>query len=481
MIMLRKKAPLMGRAMIVLVLAAGLLIYGGEAPGAAAATHADWPTFGWDSARTSAPDVSMGINAGNLHSLQRQQVKIDGTVDSSPIYLHGAMVKGSKHDVFFVTTTYGKTLAIDADSGAVLWEFSPKDYSKYEGSYRITTATPVAGPGRKYIYAAAPDGMIRKLSVADGQLVWRTAITKLPPREKIASPLSYSNGHIIAVTGGYIGDVPPYQGHVVVLDPKTGALLHVWNSLCSDRHVLMDPRSCKASDSAIWGRAGAVIDPTNGNIFVATGNGPWNGKDDWGDSVIELNADATKILGNYTPQDTHHLNENDLDLGSSSPVLADGRYIVQGGKDGYLRVLDWQRLKGTKPHRGRASFRVRTPGGAKLFTAPAIWQSGSATWLYVADNAGTEAWTFAAGKLHRQWHNDHGGTSPVVADGLVFVYDPEGGLRVYNAKSGRQLAKLPCGSGHWNSPIVVDGRIALPQGNANAHRTSGVLNIWRKH
>jgi len=464
------------------LVAVGTLLCGANISGTACAgTPADWPTFGWNPARTSAPDVPMGITAGNLHSLQRQQVKIDGTVDSSPIYLHGIQVKGSRHDVFFVTTTYGKTLAIDADSGVVLWEFTPPGYSKLKGTYRITTATPVAGPDRKYIYAASPDGMIRRLSVADGKVEWRTAITKLPRREKIASSLNYADGHVIAVTGGYIGDAPPYQGHVAILDPKTGALLHVWNSLCSSRHELMDPHTCKQSDSAIWGRAGAVIDPATGDIFVATGNAHWNGKDDWGDSVIELDSDATKILGNYTPPNTQRLNEYDLDLGSTSPVLTDGPYIVQGGKDGYLRVLDWRQLRGTTPHRTDASSHVPTPGGAKLFTAPAVWHGDSDTWIYVADNDGTAAWTLAGGKLHQQWHNGHAGTSPVVADGLVFVYDPNGGLRVYDAKSGRQLANLDCGSGHWNSPIVVDGRIALPEGNANDHRTSGVLDIWREH
>lgn len=459
---------------------AGWLLCVTGVPGTAVAgTPADWPTFGWNPARTSAPDVSMGITAGNLHTLERRQVKIDGTVDSSPIYLHGITVKGARHDVFFVTTTYGKTLAIDADSGTILWEFTPPGYSKLKGTYRITTATPVADPDRQYIYAAAPDGMIRKLSVADGKVAWRTAITTLPRREKIASSLNFFNGHVIAVTGGYIGDAPPYQGHVAILDPKSGALLHVWNSLCSNRHELMDPRSCKQSDSAIWGRAGAVIDPATGNIFVATGNGHWNGEDDWGDSVIELDPDATRILGNFTPPNTRRLNEYDLDLGSTSPVLAGGRYILQGGKDGYLRVLDWKQLRGTAPHRTDASSHVDTPGGAKLFTAPAVWHGASATWIYVADNDGTDAWTLAGGELHRQWHNGHAGTSPVVADGLVFVYDPNSGLRVYEATSGRQVANLACGGGHWNSPIVVDGRIALPEGNANAHRTSGVLNIWR--
>lgn len=103
-----------------------------------------------------------------------------------------------------------------------------------------------------------------------------------------------------------------------------------------------------------------------------------------------------------------------------------------------------------------------------------------ATWLFAADNGATQAWTLAGDSLRPAWRSEHGGTSPVVADGMVFVYDPSGALRIYDAPTGRPLAVLPCGAGHWNSPIVVDGRIALPEGNANSHSTSGVLDIWRR-
>lgn len=446
---------------------------------ALAAAHQDWTMFGWDVGRSSAPGVAMGITAKNLHSLQRQRVGIDGTVDASAIYLHGVTVKGSTHDVFFVTTTYGKTLAIDADSGSVLWEFTPPGYDSVKGSYRITTATPVADPDRRYIYAASPDGVIRKLAVVDGRVVWHTSITRLPAREKIASPLAFYKGRVIATTGGYIGDEPPYQGHVAILDARSGKLLHVWNALCSDRRELMDPKTCPQSDAAIWGRAGAVIDAATGDIYVATGNALWDGAKYWGDAVVELNPDVTKILGNYTPSNTEYLNTHDEDLGSTSPVLTGSPYIVQGGKDGLLRVLDWRKMAGAAPHRGGASSRVSTPGGARLFTAPAVWHHAGATWIYVADNRGTGAWTLRDGTLRKQWHNNHAGTSPVVADGMVFIYDPRGGLRVYAATSGHQLDVLDCGSGHWNSPIVVDGLIALPEGNANAHKTRGVLDIWR--
>jgi len=439
----------------------------------------DWPTFGWDVSRSGAPKPATGLSPAKIGLLSRQQVAIDGTVDGSAIYLRGVTIRGAAHDAFFVTTTYGKTLALDADTGAVLWEYTPETYENLAGSYRITNATPVADDDRAFIYAAAPDGMIRKLAVADGRVAWATAVTRLAEREKIASPLSFFRGRVIAATDGYIGDEPPYQGHVAVLDAATGSLLRVWNSLSSDRHELLVPSSVPQSDSGIWGRAGVVIDPATGNMYIATGNGTWDGAVNWGDSVIELDPDAAGILGNYTPINTADLDESDEDLGSTSPVLLGNGLIAQGGKDRIIRVLDWRAMKGTAPHRGGEASVVPTPSRSRLFTAPALLRSGGVTWLFAADNGATAAWTLSGRTLQPRWRSDYAGTSPVVADGMLFVYDPRGGLRVYEAPSGRIIATLPCGPGHWNSPIVADGRIALPEGNANAHRTSGVLDIWR--
>jgi outer membrane protein assembly factor BamB len=411
--------------------------------------------------------------------MRRQQVALDGTVDASAIYLHGVRVNGGTHDVFFVTTTYGKTIAIDADNGSVLWRFTPSGYDSWAGSRRITNSTPVADPNREFIYAASPDGHIQKLAVADGRAAWSTAISKLPEREKIASPLNYHRGRVIAVTGGYIGDAPPYQGHVAILDATSGRLVHVWNSLCSDRRELIDPSSCPESGNAIWGRAGAVIDTTTGDIFVATGNGLWDGRTSWGDATIAIDSSATKVVDNYTPTNTEELSARDADLGSTSPVLLGGGYVAQGGKDRSIRLLQFGRTRGALPRRGGEVQVVPTPSGVGLFTAPAVLRSGSTTWLFAADNGGTAAWNFTGGRLQQVWRNGNAGTSPVIAGGLLYVYDPGGSLRVYAPQAGQQLATLNSGSGHWNSPIVVDGRIALPEGNANQHNTSGVLNIWR--
>lgn len=438
----------------------------------------DWPQFGWDAASSGSPPGATGITAANVASLVRRQIQLDGTVDASAIYLYDVAANGSKHDVFFVTTTYGKTIAVDAGAGAVLWEYAPPGFASRAGTSQITTSTPVADPDRQHIYAAAPDGAVRKLAIADGHVVWATAITLLPAREKIASPLKVYGGRVIAVTGGYIGDEPPYQGHVAVLDAQSGTLLHVWNSLCSDRAGLIEPATCSSTRSAIWGRAGAVIDPATGNLFVATGNGPYNGKTDWGDSVVELDPEATRVVGNYSPADNAALDAEDNDLGSTSPVLLGNNLLAQGGKDSLIRMLSISAIHGTGPHIGNELQIMPTPSGNMLFTAPAVWRARSQTWMFAADTGATTAWTISNGQFTEVWSNSTPGTSPVVAGGLLYVYDPNGALHIYDPAVGRVLASLGCGRGHWNSPIVAGGRIALPEGNANEHATAGVLNIW---
>ena len=143
------------------------------------------------------------------------------------------------------------------------------------------------------MYAAAPDGRIRKLRLSDGHVLWTTRITFDPTHEKLTSSLNVFQARVIATTGGYIGDAPPYQGHVVTMSEQTGRIAHVWNSLCSDRHELIVPKTCASSDSAIWSRSGAAVDPANGTLVVAPATRRSRG--DWGDSVLVLTG-ASRLL-----------------------------------------------------------------------------------------------------------------------------------------------------------------------------------------
>lgn len=422
------------------------------------------------------------ITAANVGSMVRQQVTISAPIDAGLIYLKGVQVNGASHDTFFGTTNVGRTVAIDANDGKVLWEFASPGFDEVAalntvagpgnpvGAKQITNSTPVADLNRQFIYAVSADGKVTKISIADGKAVWSTAVTKLPKSEKMDSPLSWVNGKVIATTAGYVGDAPPYQGHVVILNAGTGAIEHVWNSLCSDRHELLDPTTCASNQSAIWGRAGMVIDPATGNLLFATGNGPYNGKTDWSDAFIMLDPTATQMLGNWTTTNNAELRQRDLDMGSTSPVLLGDGYIAQGGKDGTFRLLNLNLIKGTEAHVGDEAQMVPTPNSAQLISATAAAKINGTTWMFAAQGGrgggGATAWTFGADHMLKEaWKSTLGGNTPFYANGLLFIYNAQGGgVRVLDATNGTAVAELPSGTGHWNSVIVADNRIALPEG-----------------
>jgi outer membrane protein assembly factor BamB len=460
---------------VALALSLMLAACGSASVGHRAAAGGDWTRFGYDAARHNAGPSHTGLTAANVGRLRRQRVTLEGTVDASPIYLRGARIHGSRHDAFFVTTSYGRTIAIDAATGAILWRFTPRSYSSLAGSYRITNSTPVADPNRKFVYAASPDGRVHKLSVATGAEAghWPIRVTLLPQREKLGTSLNFARGLVLLGTGGYIGDAPPYQGHVVAISAATGRIVHVWNSLCSNVHRLLKPSSCAHSASAIWARSGVVVVPGSRNLLVATGNGAFDGKRNWGDSALMLTRNADRLLRSWTPRNYASLESGDIDLGSTAPALIGG-FAVQGGKDGKLRLLSLSRLGGRLGATGGELQTVAAPGGEGVFTSPAV----SGKRLFVATGSGLACYVLTGGRLHVSWRRREGGTSPVVAGGLLYVYN--GSLNVYAPATGKLLASFGAGGGsHWSSPIVTDGRVAVPEGDANDHRTSGVLDIFR--
>jgi len=451
----------------------------------------DWTEFGLDPQRSDVSEDATGITSANIAHLRHLTVALAGTVDSSPIYLHGVSVDGAAHDVIVVTTTYGRTIAIDAGSGKILWTFTPPGFSQWAGSSQITTASPLADPDRLWVYATSPNGLIHKLSLADGSEAragaWPVKITRDATHEKLGAALNIDGPDVVAATSGYFGDAPPYQGHVALIGRSSGRLARVFNTLCANRRELQLPSTCPASDSAILSRGGPVVEPGGKRILIDTGNGPWNGSTDFGDSVLELTFPGLAVRQSFTPSNQEQLNTSDTDLGSSAPALLGEGRIVLAGKDGIMRLLALSRMDGhppsgarTQPHPlGGELQRLSIPGGGELFTAPAVWRRGASTTMFVADENGTAAYVLRGGRLYQAWENATPGTSPVMAGGLLYVYDPSaGGINVYRPGSPQAIVKLGGEPGHWNSPIVVDGHVVEPEGNANDHALNGSLEIF---
>jgi len=461
------------RVLVAFVIAAGAAFAAGVSSNAA-----DWPVFGHDPARSGVDTSDRILTVGNVaHLRARWQITLGQVADSTPILLQGVTARGVLRTMLFQTAKDGTTYGIDAVSGTILWRFVTRGPG-------ITTSTPAADPSGRAIYVPGVDGFVHKLDAATGRELrapgFPARITRMPQTEKDASALNVANGFLYATTSGYDGDAPPYVGHVVSVALADGAT-HVFNTLCSHDKHLPTPRSCPASDSGIWSRGGAVVDPDpamQGRIYVATGNGEFNanaGGHDYGDSVLSLTADGSRLLGSYTPSNYAALQQNDVDLGSTSPALLPRAprsrtplMLVQGGKDQILRLLD----RATLPGVGGELQMVRLP--AELFATPAVWRDpANRTWIYLAFSNLVEAYrvqtdTGGRTRLIGVWRSQPGstsgeGTSPVVSNGILFVAFDRA-IVALDALSGRTLwssalrsAGRSIGSVHWESPIVVNG------------------------
>ena len=184
---------------------------------------------------------------------------------------------------------------------------------------------------------------------------------------------------------------------------------------------------------------------------------------------------SKSFLDNYTPTDYDRQQQFDLDLGSTSPAMLPAQphsqtpwMLVQGGKDAVLKLIN----RAAPPGVDDELQLINLPDG--LFSTPAVWtDSTDHAWIFMGFPNVVQAYRLQTNvrgisKLAPIWQSNAGqtageGTSPVVANGIVFVAF-DGAIVALDALSGRVLwsstvrsARKTIGPVHWESPIVVNG------------------------
>ncbi len=457
---------------------------------ASAAGGADWPQFGLDARHGANNRGEIAIHAGNVATLHvRYHVALPAIADGAGALLTGVATPSGVKDVLFLTTKDGRILALDAATGATLWSKQPATGPRY------TTSSPAVDPNRLYVYSYGLEGGVHKYQVGDGTEVttggWPEVATLKPSVEKGSSALTVAqtpDGDFLYVAnGGYPGDAGDYQGHVTTIRLADGAQT-VFNAACSDQtvHFVQAPGTpdCSEVQTAIWARPGVVYDADNDRIFMSTGNGTYDGNaggHHWGDTVFALHPDGTGASGNpvdtYTPTEFQSLDDTDLDLGSTAPAILGAppgsnvaHLALQSGKDAKLRLLDADNLSraGGPGHLGGELQKVAVPQGGQVLTQPAVWvdPSDGSTWTFVANGSGISGLQVVvdgAGNpsLATRWTKSGGGSSPIVANGLLF-YAGSGGIKALSPTTGTQLwSDNSLGGIHWESPIAVNGRLYI--------------------
>jgi outer membrane protein assembly factor BamB len=472
------------------------------APGSPTATDAaayDWLQFNGNAQHSGNNTQEKTIGPANVGSLQQLfQVTLPAVADGAPAYLSGVSTPTGVRDLLFLTTKAGHIVALDAHTGAQVWEHQyPAGTCRINNGFSpcYTTSSPAIDPNRQYVYSYGLDGYVHKYQVGDGTEItgggWPELATLKPFNEKGSSALSIATTqdgttYLYVTNGGYPGDRGDYQGHVTAINLANGTQ-HVFNANCSDQavHFVETPGTpdCSAVQSAIWARAGVVYDPATGRIYMATGNGSFDpAQHDWGDTVFALNPDGTGASGNpldsFTPANYQELQNTDTDLGSTAPAIlpvpansAVQHLAVQSGKDGKLRLLDLDNLSGQggPGHtQGEVGPIIDVPQGGQLLTAPAVWTNpgDGSTWVFVANGrgiSGLQLTVDASGtpSLKVRWQKAVGGTSPITVNSVLY-YASSRDIQALNPVDGSLLwHDTGIGDIHWESPIVANGTLYI--------------------
>lgn len=436
---------------------------------------------------------------------------LPAVADSSPVVLSGVSTAQGVKDLVFLTTKDGHILALDARSGATVWSHQngPGSCSNQDGAC-YTTSSPAVDPGRQYVYSYGLDGYVHRYQVGSGTEVtgggWPEQATTKGVAEKGSAALAIvvAGGatYLYVANGGYPGDFGDYQGHITAIN-LAGGSQKVFNTVCSNLtiHFVLNgatsgagQNDCAEQQTAVWARPGVIYDAATNKIYLATGNGTFNpGGFDWGDTVLALNPDGTgdgsgRPLDSYTPADYQQLQNNDTDIGSTAPAILPvpagstvQHLAVQSGKDALLRLLNLDNLSGqggpghTGGEVGGLANVIGVPQGGEVLTQPAVWTDNGTTWVFVANDNGISGLRLGLNGSHvpvltPAWQGGTGGSSPLVADGILFYAGHDGHIHALNPTTGAGLWSGGIGGIHWESPAVANGVLYITDesGNLNA-------------
>lgn len=417
------------------------------APGVAAlpAGPADWPTYHRAADRRG---VDPGSPAGGRVT-PLWGVQLDGSMFAQPLVVQGLQIEATEHDSVY---------AFDAAAGCQVWRTSlgvPFEVRTHrlqcnniEPELGIT-ATPAVDPLTGTVYAVAfldPGRYeVDALDLATGAVRWRHPI-ELPGSDvlqQLSRPaVALAGGRAYVSFGGRAGDCGQYHGWVVgILTDGSGPDVRF--------------RTTPGREGAVWAPGGPVVLP-EGDLLVATGNTDERDRYDGSDAVVRLSPDLQR-KDLFAPANWKHLNEVDLDLGSVGPTLLEGRRVFQVGKEGVGYLLDADHLGGV----GGQLFRQALAGGCYAIGATAY----RPPLVFVPCDHSLTAVRVTASRFEVAWRGpDFRSGSPIVAAGLVWDYDFEGGwLWGFDPDTGAVRQRVAVGTGeHFVSLSSSAGRLFVP-------------------
>lgn len=438
--------------------------------------------------------VDPALTPANISRLHRDPAfngAVTGDVYAQPLYVENG--PGGR-EAFIVATEENHVTALDS-AGAVIWDKTfgePARSGLPCGNIRPLgiTGTPVIDEASRTVYfdamttvSGALKHLIHGISLDTGleKSGWPVDFSNIvvgasSPHHNQRGALDLVNGILYIPYGGHFGDCDPYRGTVVGIPVDSPQLGKYW--------------ATPAKEGGIWSTGGTASDGVS--IFAATGN--TDGASSWagGEAILRLKAGPTfssQPVDFFAPTDWKQLDDGDVDLGGSNPVLVDmpgapvPRLVLAFGKDANLYIANRDDLGGV----GGAKSVTKVASGA-ILGASASFKTSQGTYvaLRAAYGHGNGCpvggrGNIAVAKIIPEnppraqivWCTDEklgspiatsvDGTSKAVlwdASDKLYAYDGDTGEKLY--AGGAPTDAFGAAMQYFNSPIPVGkGRIAV--------------------
>ena len=341
-------------------------------PNHAAAQRIDWPVYGADPASTKYSKAT-AINRDNV---ARLQVAWEWSTGETPITDKRVRPGNFQatplvvHDTMYLSTSYNRVIALDANTGRLIWEYDPKAYDFGQppnGTGFVHRGVALWSSGKQRRILMNSRWRLIELDAATGKLVRSFGdtgvvdlVAKLSrPTNKLhytqtSPPVVWKNlvivGNGVADRLVYPGDPP---GDVQAFDVRTGRRVWRWSAI---------PLSPKAEGASTWENdswrttghtnvwAPFSVDDTRGLVYLPVSTpsndgygGTRLGNNLFAESIVCLDARTGKKVWHF--QTVHH-GLWDYDL-PAPPVLGTVRIagakrdiVAVPTKTGFLFVFD---------------------------------------------------------------------------------------------------------------------------------------------
>jgi len=261
-----------GRSRRVLVaLACGLLAPALSA--AAAGARASWPMAGNNAANSHFQPLETALTPANVATLAPKWVfTTHGDVSATPTVYGG---------VVFFPDSGGYLNAVNAQTGALIWQQPISTYDGVTGSYSRTSPA-VSGP--EVVIGdhsnSTVGAYVMAVSRATGKLLWKTQVDSHPAARITGNPVVAGERVVIGVSSTEEGFAQKesypcctFRGSVVALNTKTGQLL--WKAYTVPANAGPctghgPPSGCGYSGGAVWSTP--AVDLSTGIVYASTGN-----------------------------------------------------------------------------------------------------------------------------------------------------------------------------------------------------------------